>query len=64
MKKDLEWVKPVSSGRSKNSSSSDLWEKRKNKRAEGNWRQSEGSLAALIQKAWKKGKEEKLKTRH
>lgn len=63
-KEDLERVKPVSSEMFKNSSSSDLGEKRKNKRAGGNWKQSEGSLAASIQKAWKKGKEEKLKTRH
>ena len=45
-KEDLERVKPVSSGTSKNSSSSDPAEKRKNKRAGGNWKQSEGSLAA------------------
>lgn len=63
-KEDLERVKPVSSGTSKNSSSSDPEEKRKNKRAGGNLKQSEGSLAAPIQKAWKKGKEGKLKTRH
>lgn len=63
-KEDLERVKLVSSGTSKNSSSSDPGEKRKNERAGGNWKQSEGSLAAPIQKAWKKGKREKLKTRH
>lgn len=63
-KEDLERVKPVSLGTSKNFSSSDPGEKRKNKRAGGNWKQSEGSLAAPLQKAWKKEKEEKLKTRH
>lgn len=63
-KEDLKQVKPVSSGAPGNSSSSDPREKTKNKRAGGNWKQSEGSLAAPIQKAWKKGKEEKLKTRH
>lgn len=63
-KEDLERVKPESSGTSTNSSPSDPGEKRKNKRAGGNWKQSEGSLAAPIQKAWKKGKEGKLKTRH
>lgn len=63
-KKDLEWVKAISSGGSETFSSSDPEEKRKNKRAGGNWKQSEGGLAARIQKAWKKGKKEKLKTRH
>lgn len=52
MKRDLEGVKPVSSGAlKKNCSAPSLWEKRKHRRAKGNWRQSKVSSAAVVQEA-------------
>lgn len=53
MKRDQEGVKPASLGASKkNCSAPNLWEKRKHRRAEGNWRQSKVSSAAVVQEAW------------
>lgn len=53
MKRDLEGVKPVSLGASKKTAPHQIfWEKRKHRRAEGNWRQSKVSSAAVVQEAW------------